>query len=228
MLAFFEGGRLIGGIVSAASALASLITIASELRGRPLHGSSPASRIGLAVALVVVSIGSGVVSLNAPRNTPPDRAPSRARDETVAAGQPVVSLPAAPDVLHSPTTVPPSRPRTTTPKATIRSEIAIDEQERAIPGVVAAADDMLTALQSRSHAVRGRLRSTQSEPDASLQGLITTDLTLDVKLIDAEGVIQDAFTITSRGGGFTADASGLQARERLRHALEQHIWKEPL
>lgn len=84
-------------------------------------------------------------------------------------------------------------------------------------------DDALTFLESSAHTVRGNLRGHQSEPDATLQGLITTDLILNVKLVDAQGAVRDAFTVTSRGGGFTADESGLQARQRLRDALQKRM-----
>jgi hypothetical protein len=105
-------------------------------------------------------------------------------------------------------------------------EITVNEQSRGLPDVVAAADDALNSLRSQSYFVQGHIRSTQSEPNDQLQGLITTDLILDVKLIDNQDVVLDAFTITSRGGGFTSASSALQARERLRDVLHEHLRKE--
>lgn len=112
--------------------------------------------------------------------------------------------------------------------ATRASEITVSERGRARPDVIAAADDALNILRSRHYRVQGNLRGTQSQPDDGLGGIVTTDLTLDVKLIDAQGVARHAFTITSRGGGFTTDSSALQARERLRGALHEQLQKEHL
>lgn len=111
---------------------------------------------------------------------------------------------------------------------TLGDEITVSDQARGLPDAVAAADDALLALRSSACTVRGHLRGTQSAPDAGLQGLITTDLILDVKLIDSQNVVQESFTLTSRGGGFSPDASALQARERLRVALHNRVQKENL
>jgi hypothetical protein len=95
-----------------------------------------------------------------------------------------------------------------------------------LPDVIAAADDALNILQFNDYSVQGNLRWSQSQPDDGLQGIITTDLTLDVRFIDKQRSVRDAFTITSRGGGFTSDSSARQARERLRDALHEHLQKE--
>ena len=106
------------------------------------------------------------------------------------------------------------------------SEITVSEHGRALPDVIAAADDALNILQFEHHRVQGNLRWSQSQADDGLQGIITTDLTLDVRFIDKQRSVRDAFTITSRGGGFTNDSSARQARERLRDALHEHLQKE--
>lgn len=115
-----------------------------------------------------------------------------------------------------------SPPQARTP----HDEITVSDECRGFPDVVAAADDALNVLRSQSYSVQGHLRSTQSEPNDQLQGLITTDLTLDVKLIGNQDVVFDTFTITGRGGGFTSTSSALLARERLRDMLQDHLRKE--
>lgn len=105
-------------------------------------------------------------------------------------------------------------------------EIRVDEQDRSQPNVVAAAEDALNALRSQLYVVRGHLRSIQSQPNEALQGLITTNLTLDVTLLDAQGEVHESFTVKSRGVGFSNESSTLQAREGLRSDLLEHLQRE--
>jgi hypothetical protein len=106
-----------------------------------------------------------------------------------------------------------------------RDEITVDGQDTRNPDVLATANQALIALKSPSRVVRGHLRSTQSKPDEMMQGMITTTLILDVTLIDVVGVTRKAFTVTSRGGGFTKESSALQAHERLLGALHERLEK---
>jgi len=120
----------------------------------------------------------------------------------------------------------PGEVRLGTPRAARpEDEIAVAGPGRNLPDVVAAADDAMLVLRAQPYTVRGQLRATQSTPDPALQGVITTDLVLDVRLLEG-ATVRDLFTITGRGGGFTSDASALQARERLRDALRRHLQKE--
>jgi hypothetical protein len=107
-----------------------------------------------------------------------------------------------------------------------RHEITRSGGAKDVDEIVIAAEDVLDALRAQSHTARVRLRADQSAPDDTLQGLITTDLVLDVKLIDGTGSVNQSFTVTSRGGGFSSDASALQARTRLMSELRNRIGKE--
>jgi len=219
--------------------LASIITFVAELLHGRLHDSRRI-RIVTAIGLALLSVIVGLVTL------PSDLSPARPAENPAitmqqvtvtaapagnAASQPTslqpVTMNAAParNAVSQPPVLLPSKPATAA-KNKPHSEITIGERERSLPEVAAAAEDALTILHSQVHTVRGSLRGRQTEPDAALHGIITTDLTLDVKIIDPEGVVRNAFIVTSRGGGFTADESGLQARERLRDALQKRM-KEP-
>jgi hypothetical protein len=220
-----KNGQLIFSILSTAGVFASIIAIAAEFRGQPVHDSSRAVRITVAIVFVALSVAAGIVFLPS-EPVVPQHADSLAPAERTIT---VVAAAIEPEIAVPPRL--PSTPATTVrPARTVKpqpvSEITLGEYERTMPEVVAAADDVLRMLRSQFPTVRGSLRGRQTEADVTLQGLITTDLTLDVKLIDQEGGVRDAFTITSRGGGFTTDASGLQARERLRDALRQRMGKE--
>lgn len=206
--------------------LASVITIVGELLQRRLHDSPRPVRIVTAIGLAVLSVIVGLVTLRS------DHPPVRPAEKPTITIQPVTmtvapagSAVSQPTAVSPPTSLQQSKPARAA-KKTPHSEITLGEREQSMPEVVAAAEDVLTILHSQVHTVRGSLRGRQTEPDAALQGIITTDLTLDVKLIDTEGVVHSAFTVTSRGGGFTANESGLQARERLRDALQKRM-KEP-
>jgi hypothetical protein len=212
-------------ILAAAGTFASILAIAAELLRWRMSESRGRTRIAVAVVFLIISVLVGLASM------PREPAVSDQEDAVVAADThvqaPAITVIAAQEerAMRAPKPLPISHtPRSSRPTA--RSEIMLGERERTMPEVMAAADDALTLLRSRFHTVRGNLRGNQTAPDAALAGLITTDLTLDVKLMDRDGVVLDAFTVTSRGGGFTADASGLQARERLRDALRMRIGKE--
>ncbi len=227
MRAFSETLGLVSAVISAAAAFASLVPFFFNLRETTVEKASRPTRVGLAIGCVIVSVVSGVVSVIVFRKPPAERAPLQNPVTVTVVEQATVPTTASSLGTVSATNEPqPGAQPITKPATRSHSAIAVSEQGRAIPELTAAADDALMMLRSHSHSVRGNLRGTQGDPDLSLQGLITTDLTLDVKLMDAAGVVRDSFTITSRGGGFTADASGLQARERLRDALERHIQKE--
>jgi hypothetical protein len=217
---------LIFFIVSAASALATLTAFAALLHGRPLHTLPWAARAMLVLMLLGVSILSGIAWYETTPRTSGEVAVQQ-RPASSVLKEPATST--AADGVHttSPLTIvgPQSRPRNASTTAR-HDEISVGEQGKALPDVVAAADDALNILRTQFHTVRGHLRSTQGQPDEGLRGLITTDLTLDVTLVDTQGVVQDTFTISSRGGGFTRDSSALQARERLRDALHEHLQKE--
>jgi hypothetical protein len=178
------------------------------------------------LTLLGVSIVSGIAWFESPPRTSGE-VTIQQRPAIGAATEPSTSMAASSIDTTSPQTMaePQSRPRNTS-TTTRGDEISIGEREKALPDVVAAADDALNMLRTRFYTVRGHLRSRQGQPDEGLRGLITTDLTLDVTLVDTQGVVHDAFTITSRGGGFTSDASALQARERLRDALHERLQKE--
>jgi hypothetical protein len=123
-----------------------------------------------------------------------------------------------------------AEPRTAAPPRVTESrrhEITRSGGAKDIGEIVGAAEDVLDALRAQSHAARVRLRADQTAPDDTLQGLITTDLVLDVKLMDGTGSVNHSFTVTSRGGGFSSDASALQARIRLMSELRNRLGKEP-
>jgi hypothetical protein len=139
-------------------------------------------------------------------------------DVTVRSGQEVVSRPPAK------ATQPPSG-RISSGKES-SDEVSVDDEDKLLPNVVAAAGDALDALRSPRYVVRGHLRSIESQPNEDLQGLITTTFTLDVALLDGQRGVHESFTITSRGIGFTNETSALQARERLRSELLKHLQRE--
>jgi hypothetical protein len=227
MRALAESLGLVSAVISAAAGFASLIPFFFNLQQKSVEKASRSTRVGLAIGCVVVSVVSGVVSVIVLRKPPADRAPLQNPVTVTVVEQATVPITASSlATLATTNELQPGAQPITKPATRSHSAIAVSEQGRAIPELTAAADDALIMLRSHSHTVRGNLRGMQSAPDVSLQGLITTDLTLDVRLMDVAGVVRDSFTITSRGGGFTDDASGLQARERLRDALERHIQKE--
>lgn len=217
---------LIFFIVSAVSTLATLTTFLAVLHGRPLHTLPRAARVALVLTLLGMSIVSGIAWFETTPHTPAETALHQ-RPVSSVVKEPSTTATAAEGVATSTLTMagPQSRPRNAS-KTARHDEITVGEGEKALPDVRAAADDALNTLRSQLYTVRGHLRSTQSLPDEKLQGLITTDLTLDVTLIDTQGVVRDAFTITSRGGGFTSEGSALQARQRLRENLHEHRSKE--
>ncbi len=202
-----------------AGTLASIFAIAADLFRWRVSDSQRPTRIMVAVVFLVMSVVIGIASL------PSEPSPTSKATEAPAPALKLITQtsvePPPPAQKASPIlkTAPVSKPKP-------HSEVTLGERERSMPEVVAAADDALMILRSQAHTVRGNLRGRQSDADAALAGLITTDLTLDVKLLDDEGIIRDAFTVTSRGGGFTADESGLQARQRLRDALQNRMKKE--
>lgn len=136
----------------------------------------------------------------------------------------------APPVITSSNSV----PRQPSPAAPSRAtgarhdEITRIGAAKDVPDVVAAAEAVLEALRTETCVVRGYLRAEQSTPDDALAGLITTNLMLDVRLIDADGITKETFTVPSRGGGFSADESAFQARTRLIDELRRRRQKERL
>lgn len=209
--------RIAAAVLVAAGTFASILTIAAELLRWRMSESPRRTRIAVAVALLIASFLLGIATLRMEQPSPQPATVSRPPIIVVAAREePTITAPKPAMVAKAE----PSR------QAGPRSQITLGERERSMPEVVAAADDVLTILGSELPTIRGNLRATQSGPDMALQGLITTDLTLDLRLMNDTGVVVDAFTITSRGGGFTADASGLQARVRLLDALRKRIGKE--
>jgi len=140
-------------------------------------------------------------------------------DVTVTSGQGVVSTPPAKVAQPAPSG------RISSSKES-SDEVRVDEEDKLLPNVVAAAGDALNALRSPLYVVRGHLRSAESQPNEALQGLITTTFTLDVTLLDAQRGVHESFTVTSRGIGFTTESSTLQARERLRSELLKHLQRE--
>lgn len=238
---------LIFFVVSAASAFATLTTLAVVLHGRPLHTWPVLARVILVLALSGLSVFSGGAWYEATQPKPMDLpvshsasavvtkiAPLPVTDATVQKDSPSHVAKAAPPVKAAISvavlTPPPATPPESSPQEASLTlggdEITVDEPGKALPEVLAARDDILNMLRSNSYTMRGHLRSTQSEPNAELRGLITTDLTLDMKLVDSRGVVLDVFTATSRGGGFTSGTSAQQARQRLREALQEHRPRE--
>ena len=239
---------LIFFIVSAASALATLTAFAALLHGRPLHTLPRAARAILVLALLVLSVVSGRAWYGTTQHKPTEPSLSQRPASVVVTETPTLTAADTTVYKHSPSSMakvpstlatadgvaipsplttagPKPGPQNESPTAR-HDEIKVSEPGKELPDVLAARDDALNTLRSHRYTVRGHLRSTQGQADESLRGLITTDLTLDVMLIDTQGVVQDSFTISSRGGGFTRDSSALQARERLRDALLEHLQKE--
>jgi hypothetical protein len=196
-----------------------------------------ASVAGVLATAAVAFFGSGrrVSSLDAvrvdtaealPVSTSGDRGSSRQQVSTVQNDASAVTDATNVSSTSTPSVTKPEPLMKGSSGATGASEITISEHRRALPDVIAAADDALNILQLKHYRVQGNLRWSQSQADDGLHGIITTDLTLDVRLIDTQRAVRDAFTITSRGGGFTSDSSARQARERLRDALHEHLQKE--
>jgi hypothetical protein len=215
-------------LISLIASLVALTMFVAELHGRQLHTLPRAVRAGLALVFVGIAVVTGKVWYETQRThtvTTSLQEPDTTSQHSVAAIG-TVREPAANSIETTTRTMakPQSHGRNVRP-TTGHDEITVGE-DSTLPDVAGAANDALSVLRSPLYRVQGRLRSTQSQPDAGLQGLITTDLTLDVTLIGTQGTIHDAFTVTSRGGGFTSDASALQARQRLRQALEDRRPKE--
>jgi hypothetical protein len=68
----------------------------------------------------------------------------------------------------------------------------------------------------------GVVTIASGDPDAGLQGLITTNVSLAIRRFDGDA-LRDSFTVRARGGGFTAAESIGQARERLSAALPEQL-----
>jgi len=202
-----------------AGTLASILAIVADLFHWRMSDSGRPTRIMVAVVFFIMSVVVGIASLSKEPSPVP-----QTKDAQAPAIQVITQTFGEPPTPTPKTSPIPKPVAVSKPKP--HSEITLGERERSMPEVIAAADDALMILRAQARTVRGDLRGRQSDADAALAGLITTDLTLDVKLIDDEGIIRDAFTVTSRGGGFTADESGLQARQRLRDALQKRMKEE--
>lgn len=224
-------------VASTAAMLATLTTFASDLHEGRLHKLPRPARAGLAVVWLGISLVSGIMWSERKRpehggTTMGEPAVRRVSDMpvTISTRSAATSVPAPITAATVTTASAQTFARQLRPLRIITApghdEITIDEQVGSLPEVHGAADDALNMLRSQFYTVRGHLRSTQSQPDEGLQGLITTDLTLDVTLTDIRGGVRDAFTVTSRGGGFRRDSSASKARERLREVLQEHLQKE--
>jgi hypothetical protein len=220
-------GSLMICIASVAAMLASLAPFVADLHGRQLHTLPRAVRAVLGLVFLGISLVSGRAWYETTQHIQTEPTLQQLPGSSMTKEPSTFTVASSGNATASAPAITRSQARPGNVGTTARhDEITVAEQDRALPNVVAAADDALNALQSQVCTARGHLWSTQSQPDEGLRGLITTNLTLDVTLIDTQGVVRDAFTITSRGGGFTSESSALQARERLRDALHEHLKKE--
>lgn len=203
---------------------------------RPRSDMATIVSAAAAVAGVVAAVILGILALQRNASAPPvvqaavtvttvEQGPAEQEFITTThASAPTNTAAGAP-----PTTIPPEHRRTeyttnrAVPTESARDGISRVGDARDLPDVIAAADETSVLLNRKSISVRGQLRITQSAPDPALQGIITTDLALDLTLADRDGDVRDIFTITSRGGSFTVDSSARQARERLRVALTERL-----
>lgn len=203
---------------------------------RPRSDMATIVSAAAAVAGVVAAVILGILALQRNASPPPvvqatmtvttaERAPAAQELTTTtqasalnktASSAPMTRIP----LQHRPTEYTANR---AAPIEAAREGISRVGDARDLPDVIAAADETLALLRRESISVRGQLRVTQSVPDPALQGIITTDLALDLTLANGNGHVRDMFTITSRGGGFTVDSSARQARARLRVALTERL-----
>src|ERR1051325_8023468 len=167
------------------------------MNARPRSDMATIISAAAAVAGVVAAVILGILALQRNASPPPvvqaavtvttvDRAP--ATEELTATAH--ASAPTKTPESASMTTIPPPHQRTEytsnrdAPVAVAHDRISRVGDATDLPDVVAAADEMLALLHRQSMSVEGQLRSTQSDPDPALQGIITTDLALDLTLTD--------------------------------------------
>ncbi|MFL6245855.1 MAG: hypothetical protein ACJ74H_07515 [Thermoanaerobaculia bacterium] len=195
------------GVLSLIGTVISVATFAFDLQGRPVSTLAPRTRLAIAVVLAAIGIWSW-------RTGPPENVVP-----TMAAALPVVTVTAQPQSTPAGKPVKSAEPRT------VRSVPAPALPPRSKILFRGAEDDEMTMLVQ--HTVGGRPFSGSLEQscakDESLEGMITCELTLRMRIAD-----ETAFSVDSRGGGFTQRAAERQARERLTPAIEEKIrtWRE--
>lgn len=238
--------KVILEILAGVSGLAGVVSFVFTLKDRSTNKLSRPLGFGLAISFAVVSLLSGMAgrekartadAIAGPRVQAPLISPlevtvnvnAAANDMAAVADrrQPVKHQRVTPERV-TPASVPASSPATPSKAAPLRNLITTVGDAGALPAVGAIAEDALHMLQRKFGEIRGEIHSSQSVPDEGLQGLITTDLTLNVSVVGASGVVQRRFTIRSRGGGFTRDASASQACDRLRSELQTRLDQERL
>jgi hypothetical protein len=200
------------GLLSLIGTVISLATFAFDLRGRPIATLGPGVRLAIAGVLAAVCLGSWLTR------------PPGASAETTKAVQPqkMSATPVMDSGISRPQTEsrlnPPRQDRLSAESRSAEPTVARKQSTIEFGGTT---DDELTMLFRRvlgQQGFSGSLKQTCTKNDA-MDGLITCELTLLVRLSD------DAFSVDSRGVGFTERAAERHGRERLMAAVELKIGK---
>jgi len=194
----------------AVSALVSLVRARHHLPKHPwLRGIVLLAVIVFGTVVTIASYQNGRPSPAPPTATAPNnpaQVPPRKRE---------VALPAVPasakQVIHESQRVHASSPRV---------HIATDSGEDDL--AFSSSAEQATCVGCR---VRGVL-SVKTTVEHQLQDLVTASLSLSLTVTQPDGQVR-AFTLTSRGGGFTRDAAIDQARSRLTPVLTERLRAAP-
>ncbi|HEX8616207.1 MAG TPA: hypothetical protein VF911_01365, partial [Thermoanaerobaculia bacterium] len=190
-------------ILTGVSGLAGLVSFVFALQGRSADKLSRPLGFALAISFTVVSLLSAIAGREKARTAEPIAAPP-APAQLISPVEVRVNVNAeAPDVATvadrrqqmkhqrvTPANIPAPASATPSQAAPLRNVITTIGDAGALPAVGAIADDALHMLQRRFSEIRGEVHSSQSVPDEDLQGLITTDLTLNVSVVGASDVVQ--------------------------------------
>lgn len=187
----------------------------SQKRGTPL------TRWGMfIVAAVLLILAGGGLAL---MNETPTVVPAPPTQTVMTSTQTTTHV----EEKHVEPEQPPRKPPESTPAppppAHSVSISIVDQHGQPLPQLMSIVSDVLETQGFQPVATNGRFRATGNvtrtstkESDAALQGLITAQLQLHLRVVDTtNGFVLTSSDFDSRGGGFTADAAETQAIERL-------------
>ena len=208
-------------VLSFLSSIATLLSASADLAGCPMARWPRSHRVLAGVCLFFIGSAAGigayqkrpVLPVVLPQDRPaPDTSIHDIEDpRTLSTGEMAAEHPQALTIEV--------RPRSGARKGLSQTvSIQTDSGQR-----LKALEAIATRFSvQHSYGIEGAL-SSSTEHEADLGGLLTTRILLQVTVVDSSGGLVDAFQLTSRGGGFSADAAMHQALERIGLALQNRL-----
>ncbi|MCU1231272.1 MAG: hypothetical protein JWO97_4156 [Acidobacteria bacterium] len=208
-------------LLNAIATIASIAGFIGWIWQQSNHKGTPLTRWSTFVVSVLLLIVAGM-GLSRFAMSPPAQVAAEGHAELTATAPPVTATTsiAAPAIAAPSPALVPHRDIERKRAETIS---IVDEQGKELTWLETAARDALGERIARVSA-SGAVAKQTSEPDAEMQGLITTTLRVHLVLIStSSGTIVHELNTEVRGGGFTESAAELQAMRRAAEAIRSDL-----